>query len=203
MENSVRALAPQAQNLPRNQTGESCLKRLVSALEFAGWTMTPTLKAQFSKANIDEAIEEAEYQLAPAGIEDLVIAIDRLMTFARTFAIQTDRAGLTEIWRDGSKGMPRRALREGVTEVLSKSTDTYRVPMPGAVWDIMRDQVAKWESEVAALREVRRRMSIADVPQLAAPERIPVSPEYARQTQEITEKTLAMLKSKSKGVRIF
>lgn len=165
--------------------------------------MTPMLMEQFSTENIDEAIEEAEYQLAPAGMEDLVIAIDRLLTFARTFAIQTDRAGLTEIWRDGCKGMPRRALREGVTEVLSKSTDTYRVPMPGAVWDIMREQIAKWESVVAALREVRRRMTIPDSPRLASPESIPVSLEYARQTQEITERTLAMLKSKSKGVRIF
>lgn len=197
------ALAQSPQSQPKNPTGESSLKRLVSALEVTGWTLTPMLQAQFSKASIDQAIEEAEYQLAPTTMEDLAVAIDRLLTFARTFAIQTDRAGLMEVWRDGCKGMPRRALRDGVAEVLGKSTDTYRVPMPGAVWDIMRDQIGKWESEVTALREIHRRMGIPDAPRLVSPEQVPISPEYAKQTQDITRDTLAMLQSKSKGVRIF
>lgn len=128
------------------------------------------LKAKFSMASIDAAIEAAEYQLAPAGVSDLVTAIDKLLTFARTFSITTDREGLAEIWRDGCKGMPRRALAEGVPEVLGKSRDTFRLPMPGAVWDIVRENIAKWEAEVGALREIRKRMQMPNVPQLVSPE---------------------------------
>lgn len=132
--------------------------------------MTPDLKAQFSTESIDAAIEGAEYQLAPAGALDVIAAIDKLMTFARAYNIQADRKGLIEIWRDGCQGMSRRALAEGLTEVLAKTTDTYRLPMTGAVRDIIREKLAKWESELVALREVRRQMLLPDVAQIAAPE---------------------------------
>lgn len=197
-------LARVGQHTPRNPTGERSLTRLVSALDSAAWNLTSEIRGQFSKESIDAAIDEAEYQLSPAGVEDIVIAVDRLLTFARTFAIQTDRAGLTGIWSDGCKGMPRRALREGVTEVLAKSTDTYRVPMPGAVWDIMRDKIAHWESELTALRTVKRQLCATDAPRLVSPERVPVTPEYIRETEEITKRTVAMLKTHShKSGRIF
>lgn len=137
--------------------------------------------------NIDAAIEEAEYQLAPMGVSDLLTAIDKLATFARTFAIKTDLEGLSEIWRDGCKGMPRRALNEGVPEVLGKSRDTFRLPMPGAVWDIARENIARWESELKALREIRRRIQTGDVPQLAAPE------SFDDGDRELSPETLAVM----------
>lgn len=160
------------------------------------------LKAQFSTDSIVAAIDEAEAQLAPVGVQELVVAIDKLLTFARTFSIPTDREGLTEIWRDGCKGMPRRALVEGLAEVLAKSRDTFRLPMPGAVWDISRDNIARREAEVGALREVHKRANIRDMPQLVSPNAAPISPEYVRETQEITRQTIENLKSQSKGVKI-
>lgn len=139
-------------------------------------------------ASIDTAIEEAAHQLAPIGIQDLAPAIDKLLTFARTYNIQTDRDGLLEIWRDGCKGMPRRALAEGLAEVLAKTTDTYRLPMTGAVRDIIREKLAKWESELAALCEVRRQIGIPNVPQLVSPETFD---DGDRQLSPATQATMA------------
>lgn len=161
------------------------------------------MRAILSRETIDEAIDEARFQLAPFNPQELAVSVDRLLTFARTYAIQTDRNGLVETYRDGCKGMSRRALREGVEMVLRASTDTFRLPLPGAVWDIIRDETAKWEAQLRALEEVRRQMNVRPTTSLPKPEDVPVSPEYVRETQDITARTLAALKTKSAQVKIW
>jgi hypothetical protein len=156
--------------------------------------MLPTL----STVSLSSAIRCLENDLAPADIADIAKAVDRLMTFSRTFNITTDRDGLTEIYLIGCKGIPRRALNEGIPKAISQTTDTYRLPQPGAIWDLMREDIAGWEAEL----KIFLGMVPPEPPPPPPPPPPPETDEFRNETARVTDDTLKLLKATSQRMRI-
>lgn len=148
--------------------------------------------------SIADAIRQADDDLSPATGADFAHAVDKLLRYARTFNISTDRDGLIDIIRDGCRGMPRRALAEGVDRALAKWTDTFRLPQPGVIWDMIRDDVGHWEAQLRALRQIYSRMLAPPQRQIQPHVEPPENAEYIRETEDIVAKTVARLAAETK-----
>lgn len=98
----------------------------------------------------------AERRLLPIDEKTLAVGVDKLVRHARTYNIPCDPKAVSGSWREGTRGMPASLFEEGLTNLLRRWRDTFRLPPPGALWDEIREQHARMTDERNRLETAAR-----------------------------------------------
>ena len=159
--------------------------------------MTNDLTGRLSRETIDAAIEEAEFQLQPADTGEIVQAIDVLSQYSRAFNVGADLTAMSQIYYRALAGISRRALGQGLENILAQWTDSFRLPSPGVIREQTDAMVLTWTSQLNALRVARRLMGAPQIPFSTEHGDDPATAEYRAETQEITKRTVSNLKANS------
>ena len=181
----------------RNPIGPQSLERSISILQEVGWKVTNDLTGRLSRETIDAAIEEAEFQLQPADTGEIVQAIDVLSQYSRAFNVGADLTAMSQIYYRALAGISRRALGQGLENILAQWTDSFRLPSPGVIREQTDPMVLTWTSQLNALRVARRLMGAPQIPFSTEHGDDPATAEYRAETQEITKRTFSNLKANS------
>ena len=181
----------------RNPIGPQSLERSISILQEVGWKVTNDLTGRLSRETIDAAIEEAEFQLQPADTGEIVQAIDVLSQYSRAFNVGADLTAMSQIYYRALAGISRRALGQGLENILAQWTDSFRLPSPGVIREQTDAMVLTWTSQLNALRVARRLMGAPQIPFSTEHGDDPATAEYRAETQEITKRTVSNLKANS------
>lgn len=99
------------------------------------------LPAGLSLTTIQDELAEAHRWLQPATREQIAVGVGRMAKFAARFTVKFDAKGVSEAFGQMCADMPGDLLDWGIREALRTSTDSYRPPMPGLVWEIVADEM--------------------------------------------------------------
>lgn len=101
------------------------------------------------------AISCAEARLTPATLDDIRHAAGRVIDMATTFRIECDPARVGSVYRQMLENMPPDLLDSGVDLVLTMQTDTFRMPMPGAIWKAVEGEYNRRKAAVDRLKTAK------------------------------------------------
>lgn len=90
---------------------------------------------------IRDELTEARHWLRPATREQIAVGVGRMAKHAANFALKFDAKGVSEAFGQMCSDMPGDLLDWGIREALRTSTDTFRLPLPGQVWEIVADEM--------------------------------------------------------------
>ena len=85
----------------------------------------------------------------------MAVAIARVVKMAATFAISCDADAVTTAFRQSCSPIPGDLLLDAVDICLAKQTDSFRVVMPGMVWQVVDPEFRRRRAALDRLRTAR------------------------------------------------
>jgi len=101
------------------------------------------------------AISSAEDRLQPASDAEMEAAILRVADMAIAFRIDCDPARVGKLYRDLLATVPADLLNAGIDLVLTETTDSFRVPLPGMILKAVMGEFQRRRAALDRLRTAR------------------------------------------------
>lgn len=151
-----------------------------------------------SSTTLQSAIDAQREKLRPANAAEISSACKALLTHAKVTGMkqQAEVGEMHAVWSAHCRDMPATLLASGLAEVLKHWKSTFCLPAPGAVWEQIEPDLRRVRQDLATLENAMRMTADNDNPD--ADDRSPTS-----ETQDVIDRTLAMLKSHTQGKRIY